>query len=76
MESIRRRAFIGKVATRAAYVAPAVLTLQAARKTYAGPSGCGQTGSPCTNDPDCCAGWSCVRDNGMACMGSGMCACE
>ena len=73
---IKRRMFIGRVATKTAYVAPAILALKAAQTTYAaGPSGCGQTGSPCLNDPDCCVGWLCLRDNGMVCMGSTMCTC-
>ena len=38
-ERIRRRAFIGRMAMKAAYVTPAVVALKAAQKSYAGPSG-------------------------------------
>ena len=72
---IERRMFIGRVARKAAYVAPAVLALKAAQTTYAGPSGCGETGSPCNIDGDCCVGWTCQL-SGMACAGMMNCACE
>ncbi len=75
-DSIKRRVFIGRVARKAAYVAPAVLALKAAQTTYAGPSGCGQTGSPCNTDTDCCGGFTC-RIPGMGpCMGDVGCQCE
>ncbi|MEE8460198.1 MAG: hypothetical protein V3S08_09995 [Phycisphaerales bacterium] len=74
-ESIKRRVFIGRVARKAAYVAPAVLALKAAQTTYAGPSGCGQTGSPCLTDPDCCGGFLCLRPNSMPCGGQMDCTC-
>lgn len=73
---IKRRVFIGRVARKTAYVAPAVLALKAAQTTYAGPSGCGQTGSPCISLPDCCDGFSCLRPNTMGCTGQGNCTCE
>lgn len=73
---IRRRAFFGRVAMKAAYVAPAVLALKAAQKTYAGPSGCGQTGSPCAVNGDCCGGFTCVQSSGMPCAGMMNCTCE
>ncbi len=72
---IRRRVFLGQVAKKAAYVAPAVLALKAARTATAGPSGCGQTGSPCTTDADCCAGFTCQTGN-MPCAGMANCMCE
>ncbi len=74
--SIRRRVFIGRVARKAAYVAPAALALKAAQTTYAGPSGCGETGSPCNTDLDCCGGFSCLRPSVAACAGQMNCACE
>ncbi len=73
---IRRRVFIGRVAKKAAYVAPAVLALKAARTATAGPSACGQTGSPCTTDADCCGGFLCLLPNGMPCAGAPACTCE
>ena len=77
---IRRRAFIGRVAKKAAYVAPAVLALQAASKAKAGVSGCGQTGSPCTIAADCCGGFFCLQTMGMGmgdpCSGQDSCECE
>lgn len=73
---LKRRVFLGRMAIKAAYVAPAVLALQAARTTYAGPSGCGQTGSPCATDLDCCGGFTCLRANGMPCSGAMNCSCE
>ena len=72
---IRRRVFIGRVAKKAAYVAPAVLALKAARTAHAGISGCGQTGSPCDTDADCCGGFLCLK-NGMPCSGQSNCDCE
>ncbi len=73
--SIHRRAFIGRVAKKAAYVAPAVLALQAASKAKAGASACGQTGSPCATDGDCCGGFLC-ETGGMACAGMMNCDCQ
>ena len=75
-DSIKRRVFIGRVARKAAYVAPAVLALKAAQTTYAGPSGCGQTGSPCTTDPECCGGFLCLKPNMNPCMGGTTCTCQ
>ena len=75
-DSIKRRVFIGRVARKAAYVAPAALALKAAQTTYAGPSGCGETGSPCNTDLDCCGGFSCLRPNMAACAGAMNCSCE
>ena len=60
---IRRRAFIGRVAKKAAYVAPA------------GISGCGEAGSPCTTDADCCAGFIC-EIMGAPCTSEPECECE
>lgn len=73
---LKRRVFLGRMAIKAAYIAPAVLALKAARTTYAGPSGCGQSGSPCAADGDCCAGFFCVKMNGMPCGGAMGCTCE
>jgi hypothetical protein len=73
---MRRRVFIGTVAKRAAYIAPAVLALKAAQTTYAGPSACGQTGSPCNTDVDCCGGFFCLQPNLMACTGQMNCTCQ
>ena len=77
-DSIKRRVFIGSVARKAAYVAPAVLALKAAQTTYAGTSGCGQAGSPCATDVDCCTGmgFTCKRPNSNPCTGQMNCTCE
>ena len=72
---LKRRVFVGRAIRRAAYVAPAVLALKAAQLSYAGPSGCGQTGSPCATDLDCCGGFTCQL-SGMACMGMMNCDCQ
>ena len=73
---IRRRVFLGRVAKKAAYVAPAVMTLKAATTAYAGPSACGQTGSPCATDLDCCVGFLCTQPNSMPCAGEPSCTCK
>ena len=77
-DSIKRRVFIGRVATKAAYVAPAVLALKAAQTAYAGPSGCGLTGSPCNVDADCCPGMGFKCEDAMMsmCMGAPDCTCQ
>ncbi len=71
---IRRRAFIGRVAKKAAYVAPAVMVLKAATTAHAGISMCGQVGSPCATDVDCCGGFLC-EFNGMPCDSMTNCDC-
>ena len=73
---IRRRAFLGRVAKKAVYVAPAVMVLKAARTAHAGISGCGQTGSPCAEASDCCTGFMCKDMMGQMCMGDPNCECE
>ena len=73
---IRRRVFLGRVAKKAPYVAPAVMTLKAAQTAHAGISACGQTGSPCATDLDCCGGFICKLPNGMPCEGAPACTCE
>lgn len=73
--SIHRRVFIGRVAKKAAYVAPAVLALQAASKAKAGVSACGETGSPCAVDGDCCGGFLCEAMGGGPCTGGPQCKC-
>ena len=73
---IRRRLFLGRVAKRVAYIAPAVLALNAAQTAHAGLSACGQTGSPCATGLDCCGGFTCVQMSGMPCAGQPMCTCE
>ncbi|NNF44140.1 MAG: hypothetical protein HKN62_14065, partial [Phycisphaerales bacterium] len=40
------------------------------RDAHAGVSACGQTGSPCTTDLDCCVGWTCA---GASMMMAGTC---
>ena len=74
---IKRRVFFGKVARKAAYVAPAALALKAAQRTYAGASGCGEGGSPCNVNGDCCGSWDCRRPlNAGPCAGAGDCTCQ
>ena len=72
---IRRRVFLGRVAKKAVYIAPAVMVLKAATKAHAGISMCGQTGSPCTDDPDCCVGFTCKVPGMGSCMGEPNCEC-
>ncbi len=72
---IRRRVFLGRVAKKAVYVAPAVMVLKAATKAHAGISMCGQTGSLCMTDADCCPGFNCEQQGGGPC-GAGPCKCE
>ena len=73
---IHRRVFVGRVAKKAVYVAPAVMVLNAATKAHAGISGCGADGSPCTTDADCCAGFFCVSMAGMPCTTEPNCKCK
>ena len=72
---IRRRVFLGRVAKKAAYIAPAVMVLGPARPVHAGISGCGQTGSLCNTDADCCAGFFCEQMGGGPCAGQPDCKC-
>ena len=72
--AIRWHVFLGRVAKKAAYVAPAVLALKAVQTAHAGISGCGENGSNCASDADCCAGFTC-RVGGMPCDGMLGCVC-
>ena len=49
-----RRAFLGGVARKAAYVAPAVLAMSTHRADAGGIS-CKPLGSPCVADLECCS---------------------
>ncbi|MCP3903373.1 MAG: hypothetical protein GY715_07030 [Planctomycetes bacterium] len=60
-----RRSFLARSAKKAAYLTPVVMAV-GAQQAHAGLSVCGQTGSPCFGQNDCCGGWSCV--NGMGAM--------
>ena len=71
----RRRVFLGRVAKKAAYIAPAVMVLKAATTAHAGISMCGESGSPCATDGDCCGGFTC-QTGGMPCAGMPGCMCE
>ena len=73
---IHRRVFFGRVAKKAVYVAPAVMVLKAATKAHAGISACGQDGSPCATDADCCTGFECESMPGTPCGGMPGCTCE
>ncbi len=64
-----RRVFLGRVAKKAVYVAPAVMVLKAATKAHAGISMCGETGSLCMTDADCCPGFLCEAMGGGPCGG-------
>ncbi len=80
-ESIQRRAFLGRVARRAAYVAPAAMALTAVRRAQGGSLACFIQGSNClTDENNCCAGLTCQRSNGSPCTDMGMqamtCTCE
>ena len=75
-----RRAFVGRVARKTAYVAPAVLALNAARRAAADYTGCVGPGSPCVMGNECCnfaSAMSC-HPPGMtsACMGEPDCICD
>ncbi len=72
-----RRAFVGRVARKTVYVAPAVLALNAARRAAADYTGCVGPGSPCTVHSECCptTGMECMQPGGMACMGASDCTC-
>lgn len=72
---IRRRAFLGRVAKKAVYVAPAVMVLKAATEAHAGISGCGQAQSPCATDADCCPAFVC-NVMGVPCAGEPDCECD
>lgn len=73
---LQRRAFLGSMAVKAAYVAPAVLALKAARRSQAGFASCGDAGSPCAADADCCGGFTCQTSSGMPCNGMMNCDCQ
>ena len=73
-DQLKRRVFLGRVAVKAAYVAPAALALRAARTGHAGGASCGTAGSPCDVDAECCTGLNCEQ-GGMACMGMMNCSC-
>jgi len=58
-----RRDFLRKSGRRAMYVTPAVLSLSASLKAAAlsgYDSTCGEAGSPCTADADCCDALTCM----------------
>jgi hypothetical protein len=78
---ILRRKFLGRLATKAAYVAPAIVVLHGARHAHAGSGACLIQGSPCETDVNgCCTGLTCQRANGNPCVNMGMtaamCTCE
>jgi len=64
-----RRSFLARSAKKAAYLTPVILAV-GAQPAHAGVSACGQTGSPCFGQNDCCGGFSCVDGMGeMVSMG-------
>ena len=67
MTTSSSREFVGKVARRAVYSTPMLMALSS-RRAYAGVSGCGQDGSICYGDNDCCNGWNCVNNMGNPIM--------
>jgi hypothetical protein len=78
---VNRRVFLGRVAKKAAYVAPAAVVLQATRKANAGSGACLVQGSRCEQDVNgCCAGFTCQRPTTDPCVDMGMtgpiCTCE
>ena len=72
-----RRRFVTQAAKRAAYVAPVVMVLTAARQVAADYTGCTGPGSPCTMHNECCrlAAMACMT-GGMVCMGGPDCVCD
>lgn len=77
-QPLDRRGFLVGAARRAAYVAPAVLAISAARRAGAGGPSCGDAGSPCAVDGDCCTSpaFLCKKANGMPCAGAMGCTCQ
>ncbi len=74
-----RRAFVARVARKTAYVAPAVLAPNAARRAAADYTGCQGPNSPCPMGSDCCnyvGAMSCQQPNGMGCQGGSDCTCD
>ena len=75
-----RRAFVGRVVRKTAYVAPAVLALNAARRAAADYTGCVGPRSPCTMGNQCCnfVGPMSCHEPGMTqgCMGAPDCICD
>ena len=67
---LTRRVFVTRAVKKAAYVAPAVMVLTAARRVAADFTGCIGPGSPCTMHNACCpnAGMECMQPDGMGCM--------
>ena len=58
-----RRAFLNAAGRKAAYVAPIVTVLAASNKAFGSNvffTFCGEVGSPCDMDSDCCAGLVCA----------------
>lgn len=71
-----RRVFLGAATRKALYVAPAVMMLKApARLNGAGPS-CGNAGSPCAADAECCGGFFCRTPAMNPCAGEPDCTCQ
>ena len=66
-----RRAFLGAAARRVLYVAPVVVALSTSRAYGSNPffSFCGDDGSPCTVDADCCTGLNCQQFGESMMMG-------
>ncbi len=75
-----RRAFVGRVARKTVYVAPAVLALNAARRAAADYTGCLGPNSPCTRGSDCgnfVGPMSCQQPGMMTgCTGAPDCTCD
>ncbi len=75
-----RRAFVTRVARQTAYVAPAVVALNAARRAAADYTGCTGPGSPCTMHTECCSyvplAMNCMQPDMSDCMGAPDCTCD
>ncbi len=67
-----RREFLRRVGKKSLYVTPAVLTVTAAQSHAASGdffSNCGDPGSPCTVDADCCTNECGGPPSNRTCMG-------
>ena len=74
---LSRRAAMWKVARKAVYVAPVVITQAPSKAFAAGSIPCYPLGSPCSLDSlPCCDPYVCLDEMGMAVMGMQVGTCQ